>query len=127
MPYPGFPTDLQPLFSTFLTTCKGTSIITENIFENRYKFMQEIKRMGGKATVEGKTLIIKGVKRLHSANVESTDLRGGAAMVLAGITARGITKVNKIEYILRGYENLDKKLNKMKIQLMIIKLDMTEQ
>ena len=113
MPYPGFPTDLQPLFSTFLTTCKGTSIVTENIFENRYKYMQEVKRMGAKCTVEGKTLIIKGVKRLYGANVESTDLRGGAALMLAGISAKGITKLTKVEYILRGYENLDVKLNKL--------------
>ena len=113
MPYPGFPTDLQPLFSTFLTTCKGTSIVTENIFENRFKFMQEIKRMGGKVNIEGKTLIIKGGKRLHGADVESTDLRGGAALVLAGLTAKGITKVDNVKYILRGYENLDKKLNSL--------------
>lgn len=113
MPYPGFPTDLQPIFSTFLTICKGTSIVTENIFENRYKYMQEIKRMGAKVNIEGKTLIIKGVRRLHGANVESTDLRGGAALVLAGISAKGTTKVSKVEYILRGYENLDFKLNKL--------------
>ncbi len=113
MPYPGFPTDLQPLFSTFLTTCKGTSIVTENIFENRFKFMQEIKRMGGKVNIEGKTLIIKGGKKLHGADVESTDLRGGAALVLAGLTAKGITKVDNVKYILRGYENLDKKLNSL--------------
>ena len=118
MPYPGFPTDLQPLFSTFLTTCKGTSIITENIFENRYKYMQEVNRMGAKSTVEGKTLIVKGVKKLHGANVESTDLRGGASLVLAGISAKGITKLSRVEYILRGYENLDKKLNKLGAQIM---------
>lgn len=111
MPYPGFPTDLQPLFTTLLTTCKGTSIITENIFENRYKFLQELKRMGAKVNVEGKTAIIKGVKRLHGANVESTDLRGGASLMIAGIAAKGVTRVKKVEYILRGYENLDYKLN----------------
>lgn len=111
MPYPGFPTDLQPLFTTFLTVCKGTSIVTENIFENRYKFTQELKRMGAKVNIEGKTAIIKGVKRLHGANVESTDLRGGASLMIAGIAARGTTKIKKVEYILRGYENLDQKLN----------------
>ncbi len=111
MPYPGFPTDLQPLFTTFLTICKGTSIVTENIFENRYKFTQELKRMGAKINVEGKTAIIKGVRRLHGANVESTDLRGGASLMIAGMVARGTTKVRKVEYILRGYDNLDKKLN----------------
>lgn len=110
MPYPGFPTDLQPIFSTLLTVCKGTSIVTENIFENRFKFIQEIKRMGAKATIEGKTLVIKGVRRLHSAEVESTDLRGGAALVLAGLSAKGKTKVKKLEYLLRGYEDFDKKL-----------------
>lgn len=113
LPYPGFPTDLQPLFTTFLTTCKGTSIVTENIFENRYKFAQELKRMGAKINIEGKTAIIKGVKRLHGANVESTDLRGGASLMLAGIAAKGTTKVQKVEYILRGYDNLDKKLNSL--------------
>lgn len=110
MPYPGFPTDLQPIFSTLLTVCKGTSIITENIFENRFKFIQEIKRMGAKATIEGKTLVIKGVKRLHSSDVESTDLRGGASLVLAGLSAKGKTRVKKLEYLLRGYEDFDKKL-----------------
>lgn len=113
MPYPGFPTDLQPLFTTLLTTCKGTSIVTENIFENRYKFTQELKRMGAKIHVEGKTVVIKGVKRLHGANVESTDLRGGASLVMAGIVARGTTRIKKVEYILRGYENLDEKLNSL--------------
>ncbi len=110
MPYPGFPTDLQPIFSTLLTISKGTSIITENIFENRFKFIQEIKRMGAKATIEGKTLVIKGVKKLHPANVESTDLRGGAALVIAGLSAKGKTRVKKLQYLLRGYEDFDKKL-----------------
>ena len=110
MPYPGFPTDLQPIFSTLLTICKGTSIVTENIFENRFKFIQEVKRMGAKATTEGKTLVIKGARKLHSAEVESTDLRGGSALVLAGLSAKGKTKVKKLEYLLRGYEDFDKKL-----------------
>lgn len=114
MPYPGFPTDLQPLFSTLLTICKGTSIVTENIFENRFKFMQEIKRMGAKVTnIEGKNMVIKGVRKLHPADLESTDLRGGASMVLAGLATKGVTKVSKLEYLLRGYENFDLKLNKL--------------
>ena len=111
MPYPGFPTDLQPLFSTLLTVCDGTGIVNENIFENRFKFMQEIQRMGAKVTIEGRTMIIKGTKRLHGADVESTDLRGSAALILAGLSARGITRVGKLNYLIRGYENLDKKLN----------------
>lgn len=113
MPYPGFPTDLQPLFSTLLTICEGTSIISENIFENRFKFMQEIQRMGAKATIEGKTMIIKGVKKLHSADLESTDLRGGASMVLAGLCAKGTTKVSNLKYLIRGYEGLDIKLREL--------------
>lgn len=113
MPYPGFPTDLQSVFTTLLTICKGTSIVTENIFENRFKYMQELKRMGAKAQIEGKTMVIKGVKKLHCANLECTDLRGGASLVIAGISVKGITKINKVEHILRGYENLDEKLNSL--------------
>ena len=111
MPYPGFPTDLQSIFGAMLTVSKGTSIIIENIFENRYKYMQELTRMGAKATIEGKTAVIKGIRRLSGASIESSDLRGGAALVIAGLNAKGETKVNHIEYILRGYENLEKKLN----------------
>ena len=113
MPYPGFPTDLQSIFGAMLTVSKGTSIIIENIFENRYKYMQELNRMGAKATLEGKTAIIKGVRRLSGASVESTDLRGGAALVVAALAAKGKTKVNCIEYILRGYEKFDKKLSNL--------------
>ena len=111
MPYPGFPTDLQPQFSTLMTVARGTSIITENIFENRFKFMQEIQRMGAKISIHGETMVIKGVRKLHAADVESSDLRGGASLVLAGLAAKGITTVGKLEYLLRGYENFDKKLN----------------
>lgn len=111
MPYPGFPTDMQSIFSTVLVVSKGTSIVVENIFENRYKYTNELKRMGAKITVEGKTAVIKGVKKLYGANVNSTDLRGGAALVIAGLVAKGTTVINNIEYILRGYENLDKKLS----------------
>lgn len=113
MPYPGFPTDLQPIFGGMLTIAKGTSIIVENIFENRYKYMTELKRMGAKITIEGKMAVIKGVRKLSGASVDSTDLRGGAALVLASLAAKGKSKVNCIEYILRGYENLDKKLNQL--------------
>lgn len=113
MPYPGFPTDIQPIFSSLLTVCKGTSIITENIFENRFKFMQEINRMGAKSKIEGKTLIIKGVKKLHSAEVQSTDLRGAAALVIAALSAKGTTRISNLEYLARGYENLDMKLRGM--------------
>ncbi|MBO5478509.1 MAG: UDP-N-acetylglucosamine 1-carboxyvinyltransferase [Clostridia bacterium] len=111
MPYPGFPTDMQAIFVSLLCTAKGTSIITENIFENRYKYTNELKRMGAKIMVEGRTAIIKGTRKLNKAVVEATDLRGGAALILAALNASGKTEVNNIEYILRGYENLDQKLN----------------
>ena len=96
-----------------LTIARGTSIVTDNIFENRFKIFSELKRMGAKANIEGKTLVIKGVRKLHGAEVQSTDLRGGAALVLAGLMAKGTSKVKNIEYILRGYENLDEKLNSL--------------
>ena len=120
MPYPGFPTDMQSVFSAMLTTAKGTSIIVENIFENRFKYTQELNKMGAKITVEGKSAIIRGVRKLYGANVKATDLRGGAALVLAGLSAKGITKVDDIEYILRGYENFDKKLRNINADIQII-------
>lgn len=113
LPYPGFPTDLQQIFGTVLATAKGTSIIVENIFENRYKYVNELTKMGAKAIIEGKTLIISGTKKLHGTEVISSDLRGGAALVLAGLVAKGKTTVINIEYVLRGYEKLDDKLNKL--------------
>ena len=113
LPYPGFPTDMQSVFATILCTAKGTSIIVENIFENRYKYTNELKRMGAKITIEGRSAIIKGVRKLTGTTVKATDLRGGAAMVIAALNAKGKTKIENIEYILRGYENLDKKLNKL--------------
>ena len=113
MPYPGFPTDMQSVFASMLTVAKGTSVIVENIFENRYRFMAELKKMGAKITIEGKTAIIKGTRRLTGAKVASTDLRGGAALVTAGLVAKGTTQITNIDYILRGYEGLDKKLMKL--------------
>ena len=119
MPYPGFPTDMQSVFASTLTIAKGTSMIVENIFENRYRYVPELNKMGAKINIEGKTAVIKGVKKLSSAKVKSTDLRGGACLVLAGLSAKGVTTVTNIEYILRGYEKLDEKLIKLgaKIQL----------
>ncbi len=119
-PYPGFPTDMQSLFATALTTAKGTSMIVENLFENRYKYTQELIRMGAKITVEGKTAVIKGVRKLYGANVKATDLRGGASLVMAGIVAKGTTKVENIEYILRGYERFDQKLKDLGIDIKCI-------
>ncbi len=117
MPYPGFPTDMQSIFATSLTLAKGTSMVVENLFENRYKYTQELIRMGAKITIEGKTAVIKGVRRLYGANVKATDLRGGAALVMAGMVAKGETKIENIEYILRGYEKFDQKLKSLGIDI----------
>lgn len=120
MPYPGFPTDMQSIFATALTTAKGSSVIVENLFENRYKYMQELIRMGAKVTIEGKTAVIKGVRKLYGANVKATDLRGGAALVMAGIVAKGNTKIENVEYILRGYDKFDQKLRDLGVDIKMI-------
>ena len=121
MPYPGFPTDMQSIFGALLITAKGTSVITENIFESRYKYAQELIRMGAKINVEGRTAIIKGTKKIQGANVVATDLRGGASLVIAGLYAKGITQVDNIHYILRGYEKIDEKLKKLGAKIYIEK------
>lgn len=105
MPFPGFPTDMQSQLVTMLTLAQGTSIVIENIFENRYKYVSELTKMGAQITIEGKMAVIKGVKKLMGATVEARELRGGASLVLAGLAAEGKTKVNGIHYIERGYEN----------------------
>lgn len=121
MPYPGFPTDMQSIFGALLITAKGTSVITENIFESRYKYAQELIRMGAKINVEGRTAIIKGTKRIQGANVVATDLRGGASLVIAGLYAKGVTQVDNVHYILRGYEKMDEKLKKLGAKIYIEK------
>ncbi len=105
MPFPGFPTDMQSQMVTLLTLAQGTSIVVENIFENRYKYVSELTKMGAKITIEGKTAVINGVKKLMGATVEARELRGGASLVLAGLAAEGVTKVTGVHYIERGYEN----------------------
>lgn len=120
MPYPGFPTDMQSIFSTTLTLAKGTSMIVENLFENRYKYTQELIRMGAKISIEGKTAVIKGVRKLYGANVKATDLRGGASLVMAGMAAKGDTRVENIEYILRGYEGFDRKLKGLGVDIRVL-------
>ena len=113
LPYPGFPTDMQSIFVGMLSTAKGTSIITESIFENRFKCVPELNRMGAKIKIEGNTAIVKGVRRLVGTEVRATDLRGGIALVIAGLTAVGTTRVENIGFIERGYEKLESKLTKI--------------
>ncbi|MBQ1688263.1 MAG: UDP-N-acetylglucosamine 1-carboxyvinyltransferase [Lachnospiraceae bacterium] len=110
LPYPGFPTDMQPQFATLLALSEGSSIVTESIFENRFKYVDELARMGAKITVEGNTAFIEGVKGFSGAKVSAPDLRAGAALVMAGLAGTGITIVDQIEYIQRGYEAFEDKL-----------------
>lgn len=112
-PYPGFPTDMQPIMGSILIKAEGKSTITENIFENRFKYAEELVRMGANIIQNDKKLEIIGVDKLEGKVVMSKDLRGGAALVIAGLMSEEITKVENIEYILRGYENLDTKLKSL--------------
>jgi len=109
LPYPGFPTDMQAQIITLLSLAGGTSIVTENVFENRFMLIDELNRMGANIRVQGPHAIIKGVEKFFGASVRATDLRGGAALVLAGLAAKGITEVIDISHIDRGYSNLDTK------------------
>ena len=113
LPYPGFPTDMQPQTAVLLGIAEGTSTVTESIFENRFKYVDELTRMGADIKVESNIAIISGVKRYTGARVNAPDLRAGAALVIAGLAADGITVVDDIYYIQRGYEALEEKLTKI--------------
>lgn len=117
LPYPGFPTDMQPQISVTLALAKGTSTITESIFENRFKYVDELRRMGAAVKVEGNTAIIDGIENFTGAQVSAPDLRAGAALVLAGLCADGITLVEDVRYIQRGYEDFDLKLQSLGAQI----------
>jgi UDP-N-acetylglucosamine 1-carboxyvinyltransferase len=112
-PYPGFPTDMQAQMCALLSTTEGISVITENIFPQRYMHVAELKRMGAHVDLEGPTAVIKGVDQLHGAPVMASDLRASAALVLAGLKADGITEVSRVYHIDRGYEHLDEKLGEL--------------
>ena len=113
LPYPGFPTDMQPQIAVALGLSDGTSIVTESIFENRFKYVDELTRMGANIKVESNTAIIDGVSKYTGASITAPDLRAGAALVLAGLAAEGITTVDDIQYIERGYEDFDQKLRSL--------------
>ena len=113
LPYPGFPTDMQPQMAVTLALAEGTSMVTESIFENRFKYVDELARMGGSIKVEGNVAVIDGVKNFTGAQVEAPDLRAGAALVIAGLAADGYTVVDEIGYIQRGYEQFEKKLQSL--------------
>ena len=113
LPYPGFPTDMQPQIGVTLALCEGTSIITESIFENRFKYLDELARMGASVKVEGNSAAIEGVEKFSGARVSAPDLRAGAALCIAGLAADGVTIVDDIVYIQRGYERFEEKLRSL--------------
>ena len=117
LPYPGFPTDMQPQIGVTLALCKGTSTITESIFENRFKYLDELARMGANVKIEGNSATIEGVNGFSGARVSAPDLRAGAALVIAGLAADGITIVDDIVYIQRGYERFEEKLRSLGAQI----------
>ena len=119
LPYPGFPTDMQSQAGTALALARGTSIVIESIFENRFRYLDELARMGATFKVEGNTAIITGVERFTGADIKACDLRAGAALVLAGLSAEGFTTVSDIHYIQRGYEHFEKKLQGLGAEISI--------
>ncbi len=113
MPFPGFPTDLQAQYATLCTLAKGTTLVVENLFETRYKYAAELKRMGADITIRDRTAVIRGVERLHGAKVTASDLRGGAALVIAGLCAQGQSEVMDLSHVDRGYADFEYKLKNL--------------
>lgn len=116
-PHPGFPTDLQPQMATLLSVAKGTSIVTENVWDNRFKYAAELNRMGASISVDGRIATIEGCPYLTGAPVSATDLRAGAALVIAGLMAQGVTEIYNLKYIDRGYEKFEDKLRQLGAQI----------
>ncbi len=112
-PYPGFPTDLQPQMGVVLSISRGTSIINESIWESRFQYTDELNKMGAKITAQGKTAFFEGVEGLYGAPVYATDLRAGAALIIAGVCAKGTTEIFNLEHIDRGYENIEEKFRNL--------------
>ena len=113
MPHPGYPTDMQPQMATVLTLAKGTSIVSEGVWDNRFKYVDQLTRMGANIEVNGKVAIIQGVDHLQGCVVKADDLRAGAAMIIAGLAARGTTEIENVIYIDRGYEKVIEKVRGM--------------
>lgn len=116
-PHPGFPTDLQPQMLTLLTIANGTSVVNENVWDNRFKYVGELTRMGANVSVDGKVATVEGCPYLTGAPVSATDLRAGAALVIAGLIAHGVTEIYNLKYIDRGYENFEEKLRNLGAQI----------
>ncbi|MBQ1231219.1 MAG: UDP-N-acetylglucosamine 1-carboxyvinyltransferase, partial [Clostridia bacterium] len=117
MPHPGFPTDMQPQITTLLAIADGTSVVAESVWDNRFKYVEQLSRMGANIQVDGKVAIVSGVDALKSAPVVANDLRAGAAMLIAGLVAEGTTEIENIELIDRGYEDVVQKLSGLGAQI----------
>lgn len=121
MPYPGFPTDMQSIFSVLMCVSEGTSIVTETVFENRFMHVNELKRMGASIKIDGKSAVIEGVKKLSGCDVKATDLRAGASLILAGLICEGKTEVHDVYHVFRGYENIVEKFQKLGADIVHVK------
>ena len=113
LPYPGFPTDMQPQFAVLLSIARGNSMVSESVWDNRFRYVDQLLRMGARITVDGKSAFIEGVEGLKGAPVIANDLRAGAAMVIAGLVASGTTEIEEIHHIQRGYDNIIEKLRSL--------------
>ncbi|MBQ0037806.1 MAG: UDP-N-acetylglucosamine 1-carboxyvinyltransferase [Clostridiales bacterium] len=122
MPYPGFPTDMQPQIATVLTLANGTSVVTEGVWDNRFKYVAELKRLGAQIQVDGKIAVIEGVEHLEGAPIQACDLRAGAALVIAGLAAHGTTELSQVQFIERGYENLVGKLRAVGADIQLVEV-----
>lgn len=116
-PYPGFPTDLQPQVLTLLSVAEGTSVVTENVWDNRFKYVDELNRMGANVKVDGRIATVEGCEHLNGASVYATDLRAAAALVVAGLMAHGVTEIYNLKYLDRGYEDIEEKLRSLGAQI----------
>lgn len=125
LPYPGFPTDLQPQIVALLSVAEGNSIVTESVWDNRFQYVEELRRLGAIINVDGRVAMIEGVSTLTGATVKATDLRAGASMVIAALVANGVTEVYNLKYIDRGYENFEHKLQQLGAQIVRKKNDVT--
>lgn len=122
MPYPGFPTDMQAQFMALMTVAEGTSVFTETVFENRFMHADELRRMGANIKIDGRSAIVEGVSRLTGCKVKATDLRAGAALIIAALVAEGQTEITELQHIDRGYEDLIKKLPNPLVQILCVSM-----
>ena len=123
LPYPGFPTDMQPQITTALALAEGTSMVTEGVWDNRYRYVGELNRMGAQIRVEGRTAVVTGVERFTAANIQAYDLRAGAAMLIAALAADGVSEISNVGYIERGYEDIIGKLRALGAEVKCVEVD----